>query len=38
MIADPETRLCRPRGFYTRPAERAVVPIAARATHAALVG
>jgi len=38
MIADPETRISRPRQLYTGPAERDVVPIAARATHAPLVG
>jgi citrate synthase len=38
MIPDPETPLARPRQLYTGPAERAVVPIAERATHAALVG
>jgi len=38
MIADPETRLFRPRQLYTGPPERALVPIADRATHAPLVG
>jgi citrate synthase len=38
MIADPETRIPRLRQLYTGPAERAVVPIAGRANHAALVG
>ena len=38
MIADPETRLFRPRQLYTGPAERDVVPIAARKAHQPLVG
>jgi citrate synthase len=38
MIADPETRLSRPRQLYTGPIERPLVPIAERATHAPLVG
>jgi citrate synthase len=38
MIADPETRLSRPRQLYTGPAERGVLPIANRATQAPLVG
>jgi citrate synthase len=38
MIADPETRLFRPRQLYTGPAERGIVPIAERATHQPLVG
>jgi citrate synthase len=38
MIADPETRLSRPRQLYTGCAERDVVPIARRATHQPLVG
>jgi len=38
MIADPETRLSRPRQLYTGPAEREIVPIAERATHRPLVG
>src|SRR3984893_16097497 len=38
MMTDPETRLSRPRQLYTGPAERPVMPIAERATHAALVG
>jgi citrate synthase len=38
MIADPETRLSRPRQLYTGPGERAVVPIAERAVHQPLVG
>jgi len=38
MIADPETRLSRPRQLYTGFAERDVVPIAERATHRPLVG
>jgi citrate synthase len=38
MIADPETRIFRPRQLYTGPAERPVNPIAERANHAPLVG
>ena len=38
MIADPETRLSRPRQLYIGPAERDVVPIAERAAHRPLVG
>jgi citrate synthase len=38
MIADQETRLFRPRQLYAGPAKRAVVPIAERATHEALLG
>ena len=38
MIADPETRLTRPRQLYTGPAERDVVPIAGRKAHQPLVG
>jgi citrate synthase len=38
MIADPETRLFRPRQLYTGPAERDVVPIGERSTHQPLVG
>jgi len=38
MIADPETRLFRPRQLYTGAAERDLVPIAQRTTHAPLVG
>jgi hypothetical protein len=34
MIADPETRLLRPRQLYIGAAERDLVPIAERATHA----
>ena len=37
-IADPETRLFRPRQLYAGPGERAVVPISERAPHAPLVG
>src|SRR6266478_195832 len=38
MIADPETRLVRPRQLYAGPAERPLVPLAERATRAPLVG
>jgi citrate synthase len=38
MIADPETRLFRPRQLYTGPTERPLIPLADRATHAPLVG
>jgi len=38
MIADPETRLSRPRQLYSGPPEREVVAITERATHAPLVG
>ena len=38
MIADPETRLSRPRQLYTGPPEREIVPIAERATHPPLIG
>jgi citrate synthase len=38
MIADPETRLFRPRQLYTGPAERDVVPIAERTAHRPLGG
>jgi citrate synthase len=38
MVADPETRISRPRQLYTGPAERRLVPIAERATHHPLVG
>src|SRR6516162_4422632 len=38
MIADPETRLFRPRQLYTGLSERSLVPIAERATHPPLIG
>ena len=38
MIADPETRLFRPRQLYTGSAERPLVPITARKAHLPLVG
>jgi len=38
MVADPETRLFRPRQLYTGPAERDVPPPTERATCAPLVG
>jgi citrate synthase len=38
MIADPETRLVRPRQLYTGPAERDLVPVRERAAHQPLVG
>jgi citrate synthase len=33
MIADPETRIFRPRQLYTGPAKRELVPLAERAAH-----
>ena len=38
MIADPETRLFRPRQLYTGPAQRDVVPVNERESHQQLVG
>jgi citrate synthase len=38
MIADPETRIFRPRQLYTGPIERSLVPVSERATHQPLVG
>ena len=38
MIADPETRIFRPRQLYAGPAERPLVPIAERRAHEPLVG
>jgi citrate synthase len=38
MIADPKTRLLRPRQLYTGAAKRDVVPIGKRTTHQPLVG
>jgi citrate synthase len=38
MIADPETRIFRPRQLYQGPAERALVPIAERHAQPPLVG
>ena len=38
MIADPETRIFRPRQLYTGPAERPFVPVDGRAEHKPLVG
>src|SRR6267143_2065881 len=38
MIADPETRIFRPRQLYTGPVERALVPVAERTPHQPLVG
>lgn len=38
MIADPETRIFRPRQLYQGPAERPVGPLAHRAAHAAPTG
>src|ERR1700757_2341677 len=38
MIADPETRLFRPRQLYSGPSERELVPLAERAAHKPLVG
>ncbi len=38
MIADPETRIVRPRQLYLGPSERPVVPISQRQAHPPLVG
>jgi citrate synthase len=38
MIADPETRIFRPRQLYTGPAERPLVPLAERRAQEPLVG
>jgi len=38
MMADPETRLSRPRQLYTGSGERTLVPVRERATHQPLVG
>jgi citrate synthase len=38
MIADPETRIFRPRQLYCGPTERKLVPLASRAMHPPLVG
>ena len=38
MIADPETRIFRPRQLYTGPTERALTAIPARTPHEPLVG
>jgi citrate synthase len=38
MIADPETRLFRPRQLYTGPAKRPLVALAERPAHEPLVG
>jgi citrate synthase len=38
MIADPETRIFRPRQLYLGPAERRLVPLAERDPHPPLVG
>jgi citrate synthase len=38
MIADPETRIFRPRQLYLGPTERSLPPIAQRAPHSPLVG
>jgi citrate synthase len=38
VIADPETRLFRPRQLYTGSGERPPVPLADRAAHCPLVG
>jgi citrate synthase len=38
MIADPETRIFRPRQLYTGPAERPLVPTSQRKTQPPLVG
>jgi citrate synthase len=38
MIADPETRIFRPRQLYTGPVKRELVPLAERAAHKPLAG
>ena len=38
MIADPETRIFRPRQLYAGPAKHELVPLAERAAHKPLVG
>jgi len=38
MIADPETRIFRPRQLYTGPTERAIAPFGERQSHRPLVG
>jgi citrate synthase len=38
MIADPETRIVRPRQLYLGPSERPVVPISQRQAQPPLVG
>src|SRR5215469_1545129 len=38
MIADPETRIFRPRQLYTGPAERLLTPFSERKPHPPLVG
>jgi citrate synthase len=38
MIADPETRIFRPRQLYTGPTCREMGPLAERAEHKPLVG
>jgi citrate synthase len=38
MIADPETRIFRPRQLYMGPTERPLVPMSERAVHQPLVG
>jgi len=38
MIADPETRIFRPRQLYTGPTERSPAPMSERAMHRPLVG
>ena len=38
MLADPETRIFRPRQLYEGPIERPVVPLAARPEHEPLIG
>jgi len=38
MIADPETRIIRPRRLYLGPSERPVVPIGQRQAQPPLVG
>jgi citrate synthase len=38
MIADPETRIFRPRQLYTGPTERSLLPMSERAMHRPFVG
>jgi citrate synthase len=38
MIADPETRIFRPRQLYTGPTKREFAPLAERPAHEPLVG
>jgi citrate synthase len=38
MIADPETRISRPRQLYVGPTERPLTPIGERTAHAPVIG